>query len=71
MTRNYFDTCESRVERAKIYKCEDSRSKKSRQDEKEKSRGCSHGLGQSDGEVEWLSEMVGVIEGMGKPGQDS
>ena len=50
------------MERAKIYKCEDSRSKTSRQDEKEKSRGRSHELGQSDCEVEWLSEMLGVIQ---------
>ena len=32
---------------------------------------CSHEIEQLDGEVAWLSEMVGAIEGMGKPGQDS
>ena len=38
---------------------------------KEEGKGCSHELGQSDGEVERLSEVVGDIEGLGKPGKDS
>ena len=28
--------------------------------------GCSHKLGQSDGEIDWFSEMVGVIKGQSK-----
>ena len=57
--------------RTVLCKCKDSGSEEPKSDEKEEGRGCSQKLGQSDGEMDWLSEMVGVIEGMGKPRRDS